>query len=336
VSVFSDQRVIDALKDFVSVVQDTSLQNHPDNDELSKFFRSAIQNAPHLVMQNVTDFSFAGVKPSGHGVTTQGLYTFDAAGKSYGGLNTNNNVDDVLKVLENTKRRFDADPPAKLENIEYVASSVPTLPEGAVIARTFTRIRPIPLGCSTLNNMVGRDHLWILSQELDVLRNGYLPETLARRIVRHHLVDNIRGEPGKWRRNQIKELEFSSTIDESGDEVRVSIAGEFSMLAKAGFDLSPAGDPLQERGYKGTFEAEVVCSGADGELQEFQFLAEGLHWGVSKNNASSVPDGEFPLKVAIVLAKDGLSRTVPPHGMRRWRSNQENYYGMSLEDALGD
>ena len=81
-SVFSDQRVIDALKDFVSVVQDTSLQNHPDDDELSKFFRSAIQNAPHLVMQRITDFSFVGVKPSAHGVTAQGLYTFNAAGDS--------------------------------------------------------------------------------------------------------------------------------------------------------------------------------------------------------------------------------------------------------------
>ena len=78
-SVFSDERIIDALKDFVSVVQDTSLQSHPVDDELSKFFRRAIRKAVHLTGQNITDFSFAGVKPTRHGVTTQGLYMFNAA-----------------------------------------------------------------------------------------------------------------------------------------------------------------------------------------------------------------------------------------------------------------
>jgi len=80
VSVFSDQRIIDALRDFVSVVQDTSLQNHTEDDELSQFFRNAIRKAKFLTRQNITDFSFAGVKPTRHGVTTQGLYMFNAAG----------------------------------------------------------------------------------------------------------------------------------------------------------------------------------------------------------------------------------------------------------------
>ena len=57
------------------------------------------------------------------------------------------------------------------------------------------------------------------------------------------------------------------------------------------------------------------------------------HSGVSRNNAVAVPEGKFPLKVAFVLAESDLARTVPPHGMRRWRANQEDYYGMAIEDA---
>ncbi|MFP6614847.1 MAG: hypothetical protein VCB26_00455, partial [Candidatus Hydrogenedentota bacterium] len=168
-SVFSDQRIIDTLKDFVAVVQDTSLQNHTSDDELSKFFRSSISKAKFLSRQNITDFSFVGVKPTKHGVTTQGLYMFNAAGESYGGLNTNNDVDEVLRALAYAKKQFDESPPENLDDIKYIASTLPTPPEGAVIARTFTRITPLPEGCSTLNNMVGRDHVWILRREIDAL-----------------------------------------------------------------------------------------------------------------------------------------------------------------------
>lgn len=329
-SVFSDERIIEALKDFVSVAVDTSLQNHPDDDELSKFFRNAIQKAEHLPRQNITDFSFDGVKPLRHGITTQGLYTFNATGKAYGGLNTNNNVENVLRVLDDAKRLHVESPPNKLAELDYVASSIPTLPEGAIIARVFTRITPVPVGCSDLNKMVGRDHMWILRQEIDSLSRGVVPDSFATRIARHHLVDNIRGEPGKWRSDHIQSLELSAALEESGGKTRVALTGEFSMLSPSGFGKDPGGNLLPERGYTGTIEGELVIS--NGDIQSFQLIADGQHWGVSKNNAVAVPEGRYPLKVAFVLAKTNLENTVPPHGMRRWRDNQENYYCMSLDD----
>ena len=335
-SVFSDERVIEALTDFVAVVQDTSLQNHPTDDELSKFFRSSIQKADHLTRQNITDFSFAGVKPSQHGVTTQGLYTFNAVGEPYGGLNTNDSVEDVLRALNYAKRLFAESPPERLTHLEYVPSTLPTPPERAVIVSTYTRITPLPEGCSTLNNMVGRDYLWILRREVDALRRGEVPDSLAQRIARHHLVDNIRGEPGKWSPDQIQELSMTAERAESDGEIRVSLKGAFSLLAEAGFGESPSGEPLPERGYVGTLEGELIVNASGGEVRAFRMLAEGEHWGVSKNNASSVPEGRFPLKVAMVLAQDEHARAVPPHSMRRWRSSQEDYYGMPLESILGD
>ncbi len=332
-AVFSNERVIAALKNFVSVVQDTSLQNHPEDDELSQFFRNAIRNASHLVRQNITDFSFAGVKPTRHGVTTQGLYMFNAAGESYGGLNTNNDVDEVLRLLADAKRAYEESPPERLTDLKYVASTLPTPPEGTMIARVYTRITPVPIGCSDLNKMLGRDHLWVLRREIDDLARGVVPDSFAYRVVRHHLVDNIRGEPGKWSREQVKSLKMTAERSESGDEIRIRLAGEFSLLATAGFGNDPGGNPLPERGYVGAIEGELVIGAADGEVRSFQMLADGEHWGVSKNNASAVPEGKFPLKVSFVLAEDDLARTVPPHAMRRWRANQEDYYGMTLQEV---
>lgn len=343
-SVFSDERIIEALKDFVSVVQDTSLQNHPEDDELSKFFRSAIRKAGHLTRQNITDFSFEGVKPMRHGVTTQGLYMFNAAGESYGGLNTNNSVDDVLEVLAYAKRAYEKSPPEKLTELPYVASTVPTPPDGTMIARVFTRITPVPVGCSDLNKMLGRDHLWVLNQEIDALSRGEVPDSFARRVARHHLVDNIRGEPGKWRPDHVKSLNISASVvagspdpatvpdpERVSSEIRVALTGDFSLLSPAGFGELPNGDPLPERGYIGTIEGEIVIH--DGAVQSFRLLADGEHWGGSRNNSSATPEGKFPLKVAFVLAEKDLARTVPPHGMRRWRSSQEDYYCMTLEDV---
>lgn len=335
-SVFSDERVIDALKDFVSVVQDTSLQNHPVDDELSKFFRKAIRNGSHLELQNINDFSFDAVKPSRHGVTTQGLYMFNAAGDSYGGLNTNNGVEAVLQVLTDAKRAFDESPPETLTDLDYIASTTPTLPEGAIIVRTFTRITPVPIGCSDVNKMVGRDHLWVLRSEVNALSRGEVPDSFAYRIVRHHLVDNIRGEPGKWNLSHVKELNIKADRVESGGEIRVKLSGNFSLLSPEGFGKNPGGDPLPERGYAGTIEGELVMGSENKEIHAFRMLADGQHWGVSKNNAVGVPEGKYPLKIAFVLAESDLTRAVPPHGIRRWRSSQEDYFGMSLEDISID
>ena len=207
-----------------------------------------------------------------------------------------------------------------------------------MIVRTFTRITPVSLGCSDLNKMVGRDHLWVLRREIDDLARGVVPDSFAYRVARHHLVDNIRGEPGKWTLEQVKSLKMTAERSESGDEICIRLSGEFSLLAAAGFGNDPGGKSLPERGYAGTIEGELVIGAADGDVRGFQMLADGEHWGVSKNNASGAPEGKFPLKVAFILAEDDLARTVPPHGMRRWRANQEDYYGMVLEDAgvVGD
>jgi len=324
------------LRDFVSVVQDTSLQNHTEDDELSQFFRNAIRKAKFLTRQNITDFSFAGVKPTRHGVTTQGLYMFNAAGESYGGLNTNNNVEEVLRSLAYAKKLFDESPPEKLNNLTYVASTMPTPPEGTMVARVFTRITPLPLGCNTLNKMVGRDHLWVLGREIEDLSRGKVPDSFAYRIARQHLVDNIRGEPGKWRREDVKVLNLTAESKESGGEIRIALKGEFSLLSPEGFNTDPGGKPLPERGYVGTIEGELVVSASDLDVQEFRLLAEGIHWGISSNNGTAVPEGKFPLKVVFVLAKENIENTVPPHDMRRWQSNQEEYYGMPLEEIMGD
>ena len=114
------------------------------------------------------------------------------------------------------------------------------------------------------------------------------------------------------------------------------LSGKFSLLSPDGFGNDPGGVPLPERGYLGTIEGELVVGAGDGEVRSFRMLADGQHWGVSKNNAVAVPEGKFPLKVVFVLAENDLARTVPPHGMRRWRENQEDYYGMALEDVGED
>src|SRR5262245_15117288 len=58
-------------------------------------------------------------------------------------------------------------------------------------------------------SILGREHLWLRQDEVQALAKGELPESLKKRIVRYHLVDNTRGTPTGWTQAEIKKLELT-------------------------------------------------------------------------------------------------------------------------------
>src|SRR5437588_73498 len=68
-----------------------------------------------------------------------------------------------------------------------------------------------------------RDHLWLTEEEWKALvpekpRKGDkvpLPPAVAERVLRFHLVDNTRGEPPSWRRDQVRSQELTLTVEEA-------------------------------------------------------------------------------------------------------------------------
>lgn len=318
VAVFSDERVIEMLEDFIPVAQDCHhtqgryLSNYErwKADELAQYFRKIIQKGEHLTGAGFTSFSFEDITRSG---TAQGLYAFDAEGESFGG-NNSRDPGRVLRLLEDAKRLYDAKTKKKLLLSKFTNSQRQPPPRGTSVFRTYTRIDPVPSGAPPRNDFVGRDYMWLLPQEVATLARGEFPRSLKGRIVRLQLFDNIRGTPPIWDPEHVQLAEFRvhSNSNEDGTLIKIELEGEFRMVAPYGRGKAQEGFPLPETGYEGRLEGEILYSPQAGITDGIMY-AEGMHWGRNRHNPGA-PEGRFPLKVAFVFAPDDAAREVSPWG----------------------
>jgi hypothetical protein len=303
VTVFSDDRVIEALKDFIPLAHNVHYtQNRRVEDEPTRFFWLVVNQAGHWRRQGTMGEA---------GSTTQGFYAFNAAGTTYGAMN-NRSVERVLNLIAEAKREFEADPPERIDLGDGPIAPVrPRPPDGGSIARLYSRIDPFPEGAPSQNRFIGRDHLWIAREEVESLARGDFPRTLAARLVRFQLFDNVRGEPDPWSPDQVRLADFSARAERRGDEVFVTVEGRFKM-ERPRSEEGRGG--LPDTGYEGTLTGETRIDPRDARILEMRWLAEGEAWGRGRYTGRP-PEGRFPLKIAIVEADDDIARRIPPQGL---------------------
>lgn len=229
--------------------------------------------------------------------STQGFYAFAADGTLLRGWN-NRNVPRMREYLEGALKTFK---PGATDALD--AARDPrfqrALPEGAVVVDVYSKILEAdwpptddemikPLRVAT-----GRDHLWILKDEIEALAAGRFPERLAKRIARFHLIDNTRGEPPMWAPDEVKEL----TLGMKGGRVRLE---------------SGDGDRSFAAGVAGGVEFR------DGKLAKFDLVARGKFAGEGRFTRNA-PPGPFTLGVAFTLSKGGEASKVAPQAARDLR-----------------
>ena len=306
---FSDPRVISLLQQHfipVAVNQDYLVPlewSHRNWSESAKF---------------MTDIC----KKAGRGTvkyqTVQGYYVISAAGDLYGVMGACADPGQapwMIKLLEDGLKGFSDKPPPKVELKEVSLGPETKAPEGTVVLRVFTRIDPLPKGLDPkkdlVNRGVGRDHLWILKDEqseilkrLAASRVGDLPDALGKRIVLHHLRDNVRGEPLPWGMDDVKALSFRiSLTKDSKTTLLVNLTGSYSLNKQ---------NP--ESGLTGTLEGLLELDKSTRRLKAAKIYASGEAFGAGPYTWNP-PDGKFPLKFAMVLAEDDLARNIAPHSI---------------------
>lgn len=235
------------------------------------------------------------VKPDiASGITAQGKYVLGADGSAYG-FNNNRSTERLGNMLDEALKKFRANPPARTD-IPPSQGHTTGLewPKDVSVVRTFTRVRPLPEGCDPMNENAARDHLWILPQEAATLAKHEFPDSLATRICRFSLVDNVRGEPDHWKPEEIE----MSAFWPSGEG---EFTGIFSMKTRDG-----------SRGIQGTLAIEASLQ--DGKLARFQAYGSAVAWGRSTFTPGE-PTGRFPLVFAFVLAEDEMARQVAPQAV---------------------
>lgn len=237
------------------------------------------------------------------GSTAQGFYVVGADGSFYG-YNNNRSVVRVNAFMDAGLELFRSRPPKKVEVTpqELDAPSYVTPPSGTSVLRIFGRIRPLPSEASDRNRAVGRDHIWVLASELKKLEEKLdpeLPRSFVLRLVRFHMVDNVRGEPHMWAPHELSRVEFSSEwIDRS--KRRLRFYGAFAMSTKSG-----------DHGMEGVMEGEFAYGPDTWRIERFRAYATATAWG-SGQWAPNPPPGRFPMVFGIVDATDDLTKSVPP------------------------
>ena len=306
-----------AQEDFVSVAGDDWYQRRRDDPE-GRFFRSVADQGPR--------------KGEG-GSTRQGVYCFNAAGKllAYSNNSDPEKMRSVIRKgllewnrLPDSERRPGAvqiaDSPA--EDTRYARR----LPPLGLILNVHARILDHDAKgdvCSGTCKTIGgdrssRDRMWLTRSDWQSLIPANptkgatfpLPEPIADRLTRFHLVDNTRGEPPFWRREDVRARKLNLIIEDVSEaNVRLRLEGAVHL----------ATDAVKTRADRG-FDARLLgYFQYDRRKQAFEridIVAVGEHWGEGSFTKGARP-GKTPLGIAFELAQEGTAANqVPPQGAR--------------------
>ena len=278
-------------EDFVPVAIDQWYQRRQQDAE-GEFYRKVAKQGPRKDMQQ----------------TTQGRYICTSSGNLLG-YNNNRGPERLKAIMKRTLVRVrPAEPdtqPLTSTTPDPIAMQKPS-PETIVVgvsSKILSGYKPTKNWKSAFHDSVGRDNLWILKEEVPELiklsqTGGNIPERIAKRIVRFHLVDNTRGEPPRWSNKQIRDLKIK--VDDKG-----ALRGKVHLETESG-----------DRGYAA--ELFGIIKSENEKLTRFDIVAKGDFWGVGKYTPNA-PKGKFPLVVAfrIVDRKDPADLLMP-HGAKGW------------------
>lgn len=289
-STFAHPEIVALLKaKFVPVALDQAYQRRQKDAE-GEFYRKLAGQGPR------NDFKG----------TTQGFYIGTASGKLLM-YNNNRDPEKLLRLMQRSLREF-----ANLRATEAATNPIdvgeqdarynPHPPSGGLVVRVRAKV----LGGyeATANrwqkifqNAISRDNLWVSAREHEALCQGEIPKSLQLRIAKYHLLDNTRGEPPRWKDNEVRDVSMKLTDG--------LLTGQAHLETADG-----------QRGYQVSLRGRVTCEA--GTVVRFDVIAKGDFWGEGPYTRNA-PPGKFPLAVSFTLA-DGtdVADQIPPQGSRGW------------------
>jgi hypothetical protein len=259
---------------------------------------------------------------------------FTASGKLLAYKNAGQAPDVMREVLQQGLAQWRRLPAAERRPGAVQVENVPKidrrysrqLPPGGIIVDVYTRILDRDTHgtlcrgtCATPGGeRAARDHLWLTEDDWQQLlpadpqkgQRHPVPARVAERILRYHLVDNTRGEPPSWKREDVRLSEMTLTVEEAtGGAVRLRLEGQALLATEA--------DPARaKRGFQVKLLGYIGYDGLRKAIDRFDLVAVGDHWGAGPYTGGARP-GRTPLGVAFALApKDAPGNAVPPQGAR--------------------
>lgn len=308
-----------AKEDFIPVSCDDWYERRRQ-DDVGRFFRKVADQGPR--------------KGAG-GSTRQGIYCLTADGQLLAYKNAGQNADVMRDVLRQALAAWRKLPPERRRpgaitvgdrgQVDTRYSRAP--PSGTSVVHVYTRILDrddqgtLCKGtCTTLGgDRAARDHLWVTAADVKALAPADaklgdrlpLPPALAERIARFHLIDNTRGEPPLWTREQLRRSEWTLTVI-AATAARLELRLDGAVLLSSDAEASTA-----SRGFDVRMLGFVGYDRQKQRLDRFDLVAVGDCWGEGTYTRGARP-GRKPLGAAFELVRsdDAAATSVPPQAAR--------------------
>lgn len=130
-----------------------------------------------------------------------------------------------------------------------------------------------------------------------------VPRELVERLVRFHLVDNVRARNYDAFPKECIESALQTTVTRvRGDLVSLRIEGATRVVVTA----------PENRGYTPKLLGHATYDRRKGSFTTFELLALGMRWGAGNCNQRQDDPGPAPMGVLLTLAGKGHSEQLPP------------------------
>ena len=335
---FSDPRVIDLIsREFVPVAVEINHLTRQRDDE-GRFFRLVSRQGRFGLSFNEALATVDDTTWNQH-ESHQGLYAATVAGRLLGSKNTRD-ADLLLEVLAGALRSFQEtgdgeDPIPQHDTLARDSRYSWTCPDDGLV---------LQMGCVDLPRASGvspnerwryarnHDYVWITREEMlsmapDAPQAGDrfpVPDGIARRIARFHLLDCVRGENHSWPAEAIQDLEMTFAVTgvrdawldmELSGHARLHERGSWCLRApreSSGSGLSIC-CMLNEQG----FEPQLLGYGRFDKRQRrfsrFDLVAVGTRWGGTHFNGRRDDVEPAPMGIAMTIAGTAARDRTPPH-----------------------
>jgi hypothetical protein len=252
--------------------------------------------------------------------TRQGIYAVTPGGSFLASVNTRN-ADAMIHMLEEALGKWEK--LGKEERLGTLFQSDKSTrferfyPSDGMVLRCVSRDleEQVDLRQSDWRRAAwNMDYAWFRRDEVasmiprpEVGAQSMMPDELALRLARCHLVDNVRGQTPAYGRKDIKRAEITFEVTEiDGEIMHLTIRGQTS--AERGSDK------------KSGLECQLLGRAIfDGErFTAFELAALGRRWGGTRYNARD-GQGESQLGIALVLDADAPRVAPANHWIYGWR-----------------
>jgi len=263
----------------------SNLQSQQDRDGL--FFRKIAEQG-----------HYAGrTKPTG---SRQGLYIATIDGTLLASANSSSPIE-VMRLMQTGLNRWNRG--AKNSKGAFKSSAEPdknyttSFPKGGLILRETMRDLPRPNQPHHKTDQHNFDHVWMTAEEVKAFsptkaEPGFtykIPEKIVRRLVRFHLIDQVKGESPAWEHSQILNASLAAQVTQVGGKdseaprIRIRLKGKANCVCPPTGEVNPFTNHkiTKERGIDAVIRGWLTYDTKTKSFTDFDLLACGERWGTA-------------------------------------------------------